>query len=430
MWRKLDELKATLDEFVDQREHLLLVVSCADPELAYVLKTLEGMDDASPSDLFLVFGEPFTGAAEYAAAIMKGLRVQMEIVKAPRAAAGEAPLPPLPAVCDDAEAPPTARLRAAIDHVSSLLPAQGGHRVIWGFLPLQIADREGYARLVGEFVPARGPEPWMRGLRVVARDDRADPFLLPPLRKSKAPGVLLYEIDMSTAALNDALVKEAGDRSLPVADRMQALLQLAGLDYAYRRYPQALEKYGALYRYYAAHDAPVMQAVIIQGAGDVLRQMGDLKEARAKYHQGLALVMHQKALPILLNLTAAIGDVALELRDHRDAEGFSGLAAQIAGKLMNPFAKADALEKQGIARDRMGDATGAVVVWREAATLAKTFAYHERHRSALERLIPAYRGMGMEDERRACEAELKAAAQAVKAEAREAHEHPLQGTTT
>ncbi|WP_437927503.1 hypothetical protein WMF37_52230 [Sorangium sp. So ce291] len=429
MWRKLDELKATLGEFVEQRENLLLVVSCADPEMSYVLKTLEGMDDTAPSDIYLVFGEAFTDAAQYASAIMKNLRLQMEIVKAPRAAEGEAPLPPLPEVCDDAEAPPTARLRAAIDHASSLLPAQGGHRVIWGFLPLQVADREGYARLVGEFVPARGPEPWMRGLRVIARDDRDAPFLFPPLRRSKAPGVLLYELDMSPAALNDALVKEAGDRSSPVGDRMQALLQLAGLDYAYRRYPQALEKYGALYRYYAAHDAPVMQAVILQGVGDVLRQMGDVKEARVKYHQGLALVMHSQALPILLNLTYAIGDVGLELKDYRDAEGFFGLAAQIAAKLMNPFVKADALEKQGIARHRTGDATGAVLVWKEAAALSKTFAYHERHRSVLESLIAAYRGMYMEDERRACEAELKNAAQAVKADAREAHEHPLRAAT-
>ncbi|MGK4009197.1 hypothetical protein WMF31_41745 [Sorangium sp. So ce1036] len=430
MWRKLDELKATLGEFVDQREHLLLVVSCADPEMAYVLKILEGMDDTAPSDLFLVFGEAFTEAAQYASAIMKALRVQMEIARAPREARGEAPLSPLPAVCDDPAAPPGARLRAAIDHVSSLVPAEGGHRVVWGLLPVQIVDREGYARLVGELVPTRGPEPWMRGVRVIARDDRGAPFLVPPLRRGKAPGVLLYELDMSPAALNDALVQEAGDRSSPVADRMQALLQLAGLDYAYRRYPEALEKYGALYKYYAAHGATVMQAVILQGAGDVLRQMGDLKAARVKYHQGLALVMQLQALPVLLNLTAAIGDVSLELKDHRDAEGFFGLAAQIAEKLMNPFARADALEKQGIARYRAGDALGAVPAWRGAAALAKTFAYHERHRSALECLIAAYKALYMDDERRACEAELKAAAQAVKREAREAQEHPLRRATT
>ena len=46
-----------------------------------------------------------------------------------------------------------------------------------------------------------------------------------------------------------------------------------------------------------------------------------------------------------------------------------GLAAQIADKMGNPFVKADALEKQGMARDRRGDLAGAVRVWQAAAAL-------------------------------------------------------------
>ena len=60
---------------------------------------------------------------------------------------------------------------------------------------------------------------------------------------------------------------------MPVADRMQALLQLAGIDFAYQRYPEAIQKYKILNNYYAAHQAPVMQAVVLQGVGDALRRM-------------------------------------------------------------------------------------------------------------------------------------------------------------
>src|SRR5262249_22118965 len=155
--------------------------------------------------------------------------------------------PPFPAVCDDAAAPPSARLRAAIDHVASMTPAGGEHRRLWGFLPVSVKDHVGYAELAGAFVPWKGRELWMRGLRVLARDDREEPFLLPALRKTKAPGVQLFEMDMSTPALCNALVMEAADKSQPVADRMQALLQLAALDYGYKRYDQAIEKYGKLY---------------------------------------------------------------------------------------------------------------------------------------------------------------------------------------
>jgi hypothetical protein len=392
MQRKLDELRETLGGFVEQRESLLLVVSAADPELAYVLKTLEGLDDTSPADLFLVFAEPFTEASAYASAIMTSLRAQIEVAQAPRAERGEDPLPPLPDVCDDESAPPPARLRAAIDHVASLLPPEDGNRAIWGFLPLQVANHEAYARLVGEFVPWKGPEAWMRGLRVIARDDRARPFLAPGLRKLAAPRVLIYDLDMSPEALNDALVKEAGNRSLPVASRMAALLQIASLDHAHKRYPQAIEKYGVLYTYYGQREDKAMQALTLQGAGDSLRRMHDGKGARVKYQQGLLLAMETTALPVLLK---------------------------------NPFARADALEKQGIARDRLGDLGHAVIAWRDAEVTSKAFAYHERRRSVLERLIAAYRIMQMDEERRGCEAELKATVQAMKAEAREAHDHPL-----
>jgi tetratricopeptide (TPR) repeat protein len=295
------------------------------------------------------------------------------------------------------------------------MPAQGGHRVVWAFLPLQVADYEGYARVVGEFVPWKGPELWMRGLRVVARDDRLRPFLHPALRKSKAPGVLLYEMDMSPAALNDALVLEAGDKSLPVARRVQALVQLAGLDYAYKRYPEAIEKYVFLFNFYAERKAPAMQAIALQGVGDCLRRQGDVKGARVRYRQALTLGMQAKALPVLLNLTSTLGDVAMELRDPVEAAGFFKLAAEIAGRAMNPFARADALEKQGLALDRIGDVAAAVLVWRDAAKLSETFKYHERRRTVLGRLIAAYKGLYLDKERRACEAELEAATQAAKA---------------
>lgn len=428
MRRKLEEVRETLSKFVDQRDNLLLVVSLADREIAYVLKTLEGMDQTGPSDLYLIFAEPFTDGPAYATAILKNLRAQGEVAKVLLEQRGEEPFPPLPERCDDEAAPPGARLRAAIDHVASLVPSPGGHRVIWGFLPLQIADQEGYARLIGEFVMWSGLEPWMRGLRVVARDDRARPFLSPALRKKKAPGVLLYDLDMSPEALNDALVKEAADRSAPVADRMQALMQLAGIDHAYKRYPEAIEKYKLLYGYYEEHKAPAMQALVLQGVGDALLRMGNREGAKVKYHQGLALAMQTHSLPVLLNLTYAIGDLSLELKSLREAEGFFGLSAQIAGKMQNPFVKADALEKQGIAKDRTGDEVGAVVAWRDAAALSKTFAYHERQRSTLERLIRAYRSMALDEERRACEAELETAEQAMKEAARETREHPLRST--
>jgi tetratricopeptide (TPR) repeat protein len=164
-----------------------------------------------------------------------------------------------------------------------------------------------------------------------------------------------------------------------------------------------------------------MQAVVLQGVGDALRQMQEHALAKEIYHRSLALVMDTQALPVLLNLTFAIGDVSLVLEDYRDAEGFMGLAAQIADKMGNPFVQADALEKEGMARDRRRDLTGAVLVWQEAAALSKTCAYPERQQSVLQRLVRAYKTLGQSDKRRACEAELQVARRANDAAASTAH---------
>ena len=125
MRSKFQEMQDTLRGFVNQNDNLLLVISTTDLEMAYLLKVLEGMDDASASDLFLVFGEPFTDGPAYATAIMRNLRAQMEVARAGLIERGEAPLSPLPAVCDDVAASPAVRLRAAIDHVASWLPERG-----------------------------------------------------------------------------------------------------------------------------------------------------------------------------------------------------------------------------------------------------------------------------------------------------------------
>jgi hypothetical protein len=59
--------------------------------------------------------------------------------------------------------------------------------------------------------------------------------------------VLTCEVDFSTPALTDGLSQGAADVSLPVTERMACLYQLAALDYTYKRYPDALQKFGVLH---------------------------------------------------------------------------------------------------------------------------------------------------------------------------------------
>lgn len=408
MRRKLQELQDTLGGFVDQRDHLVLAVGCTEAEAAWVLKTLKGLDEETPSDLFLLFSHDIQSVAQYVTALVANLEAQLEGANLARKEKGEAPYPPLPAECHDARQPAATRLRATIEHVRGLLPPDGDHRLVWALMPLKIGDRVGFSQLVGQLLPHDGFQPWMRSLRIVVRDDRESPFLVPALRKLQVSGVLVYQPDLSTAALTDSLAKEAVDPAMPVPERMQALLQLAALDFSHKRYPASLEKYALLHTYYAEQGLKELQALCLQGAGDVLRAVGKLEQAKERYQQGLAVAVQTKALPILINLSMAAGDVSLELKQYADAEGYFDITDRVAAKALNPYPKADALEKLGLARYLRKEAGKAVAAWNDAATLCRAVEYTVRLRSVLHRMEKAYGEARMVTEQQACKKELQA----------------------
>ncbi len=408
MQRKIQELQDTLGGFVEQRDHLLLVVGSTEAEAAWVLRTLKGLDEETPSDLFLLFSHDASEPAQYVTALLANLEAQLEGVSAERKANNSPPCPALPPVCQDVRQPPAVRLLAAFEHIRGLMPAEGDHRLVWALLPMKIGDRQGFAELVGRLIPHDGFQPWMRSLRIVVRDDRETPFLVPALRKLKAPGVLLYEPDLSTAALTDSLAREVDDPALPVLQRMQALLQLAALDYAHKRYPAALEKYGLLHAYFAEQGLKELQALCLQGTGDVLRAAGKRPQAKERYQQGLAVAVNTQALPILINLAMAAGDVCLELEQYEEAEGYFDITDRVATKALNPYPKADALEKRGLARYLRGQRGGAATSWNDAATLCRAVEYTARLRSVLQRQVALYGEARMKTEQRACKKELAA----------------------
>ncbi|WP_144370139.1 hypothetical protein [Myxococcus stipitatus] len=407
MRRKLQELQDTLSGFVDQRDHLLLVVGSTEGEAAWVLKTLQGLDQETPSDLFLLFAHDAQNAAQYVTALVANLEAQLEGVNLARQEKGEERWPPLPSGCQDMRQAPAARLRAAIEHMRGLIPSDGDHRLVWVMMPLKIEDRVSYSQLVGQLLPHDGFQPWMRSLRIVVRDDRQAPFLVPALRKLGVTGALVYEPDLSTAALTDSLAQEAVDPATPVPERMQALLQLAALDYSYKRYPAAAEKYALLHAYYAEQGQKELQALCLQGAGDVLRAVGKFEQAKERYQQGLAVAVNTLALPILINLSMAAGDVSLELKQYADAEGYFDITDRVATKALNPFPKADAMEKIGVSRHLRKDVGKAVVAWKDAATFCRAVEYTVRLRSVLQRLENAYGAARMVAEQQACKKELQ-----------------------
>jgi hypothetical protein len=313
MRRKFEELRDTLDEFVEQTDYSVLVVGCLPEELAYVLKFLQGLEEKHTENFLLTFGQDFAAPGPYLDALTDALRGQVEAAVAVRAERGEPPFPPMPPALFEAHRPADQRLLGLLQYVSRLLPDEPGHAVVAAFLPLRCHDFSAYARLVASVIRASETEPWMAQLRVVFYDDRSSRLLVNAMQKRAMAHVLTFEVDFSTPALTDALTRDAANTSLPVAERMACLHQLAALDYSYQRYPDALEKYRVLYTYYEEMEIPSMQAMCLLGTGDTLRAAGDLPAAKEMLQRGIALCLQHQVLAVLLNLCISAVEVSFSL---------------------------------------------------------------------------------------------------------------------
>jgi hypothetical protein len=409
MRRKIDELRENLDEFVQQDEYPVLVVGCLGEELAYVIKFLQSLEQVHPQHVFLVFEQPFDGAGCWVDAAVARIREQVEAAAPLRAERGEPPFPAMPPGLADPRRPAATRLHDLLRYLVSLVPAHAGHRVVVGLLPLTCSDFAGYAELVASTMPTATAPQWIAELRIVAYDDRAQHRLLGAVRAPGGPGierVLTFDIDFSTAALTDQLGRDAADPSLPAAERMSCLMQLAALDYSYRRYPDALEKYGVLFRYYAASAVPSMQALALLGTGDTLRAAGRPLEAKARLQQGIAIALADHALPILLNLLLSITATCMELAQPAEAESYADSGIKVAAAVLQPFAYADLHEARGDAQLAQGRLRDGLTSYDRCAQLCELYGYCHRWGSVLERKRKLYEDARLPRERREVEREL------------------------
>lgn len=406
MKRKFEELRENLDEFIEQNDYPVLVVGCLPDELAYVAKFFQALDEKHPADFVLAFPQPFLSAGGYLDLVAASLKAQLEAAVTLRAERGEKPFPDLPATVTDSRREPGARLAALLDYLRTLLPNEIEHRVAVAFLPLDCADFAAYARLVETVFPVGGFPPSMAALRVLVYDDRSKKLIANDLRDRQIDRVLTFDVDFSTPALTNALSVGAADTSLPLPERMSCLTQLAALDYSYKRYPDAIEKYGVLYRYYESVQLPSMQALCLLGTGDVLRASGQLLEAKEMLQRGLALALDHKALAMLLNGMLSIVELCFDLGHLSDAESYADSGSQVAAAALNPFAYADLLERKGDAQVAQGRSEDAVVSYGRARDIAKMYGYAHRSESVLPKLIAVYDQRGQFAERRDAERDL------------------------
>ena len=383
--RKLfEDMRLRLEAFLGQRRSLLLVVRAGPAEYLPLVSTLDGIEQDDSPDAFWVFTEPFETPAQYVKAVVESFRVRYEVLAPELQKAGFAVPSVLPPETTDPWRPAVERLRTLLVFARSLIDDLESTRLVVGLLPNKIAKPLEFAQLVLALVVHDMPQPWCHHMRIVVREDAQQAPLSNSARTMTAAE--FYAPDMGQNAVQGSLEQEAFNPDLPLPQRMQSLLLLAGMDLAYQRFPEASKKYALLAKYHGALGPKPLHALSLNGIGEVFDRSGNKKEAKRYYELALVPAVQAEDPPSLINVTGNLANLHRLAGNWPDAFGYYEGLSMLAKAIGNDELRLRSLEQMGFCKYKMGDGKGAWEQWNAGVALARETQSKEHLLDCLERI--------------------------------------------
>jgi tetratricopeptide (TPR) repeat protein len=241
-------------------------------------------------------------------------------------------------------------------------------------------------------------------MRIVVREDASQALLFQ--HGQAMPRTDFYAPDLGQEAVQGSLAGEANDASLPLPQRMQALLILAGMDLSYRRYPAASEKFALLAKYHKTVGPQPLYAMSLYGIGKIFDQTGNKPEAQRYYEKALVPALDAQDPASLINITMSLAALHLGLEHWSEAfEYYLGLSG-LAKATVSPELQLRSLEQMGYCRHRLHDYKGAWQHWNAGITLARGVGSREHLLDCLERIRNLYKEGGLHAKRNEVEPEI------------------------
>ncbi len=386
MRRMLERIAADITGFVAQRDDVAMAVRTSAGTAPAFLQVLNPIAESSAAGMFHTHDLPFRDPVSYVEAVTAAFQVIHGGYRAVMAGEGMTPWPELPPVVAEAGLPPVLRLRELMIFSRSVLPQPDFQVVVWTFLPTEIADLKGYARFFRELLAHDWPRPWCHHMRVMLRDEPTSAALKETL--GKAPRIRWYDPPLGPEAYRKGYEDAVGDETLPVPERMTALLVTAATDFSFGRHAQALEKYELLIQYHGALKQPVPQALAWNGIGEVHAKAGDRAKAGGAFEVAMA---HATDGPsptpaVMFSVSWNLARLRMDEKRFAEAADYFGIAQQSAACMRAADLKLMAMEWHGVARLENREPDKAVELWEAGATVAHGLEMAEPREAMLERL--------------------------------------------
>ncbi len=385
MRRHFERIQARLAAFVKQQENVLLVLRTSASDGFVLSQILPASIDNVPGVLSWVALEDFREPRSYVQDVVLSFLSKVDATRALLHSEGLSPWPPVPDAVTSPATDPIARLRALLEFSRRLSPNPAGWTA-WVIMPAQIRSNELWAAFIGQLIQHQPASPWCHHLRIYVRDEASGGLLAS--RLANQPRVEIWQPDMSHEAMDRALIEDANDESLPLHERMSAVLVSANRDYSLRRFSDALTKLGLCVDYFGKLGKTDMLAVCLATAGEVHRRMGNSEQALCCFDEGLQLSSgtSKTANPVASNCLLGIAQIWFEGKHWREAEvAFDGLY-KFAGILRDVETRLLAIDNLAHCQYMQGKIEEAIKTWRAGSTAADGLQRHDYRSTMLQKL--------------------------------------------
>jgi tetratricopeptide (TPR) repeat protein len=396
MQQLFTKVRSEISAFIEQTRNLVLLISASDADSGFLLSIVKDIESSNDTDIILVFSHAFGDQRDYVSQIVTNMQQQHAQANQMMAEAGKIPLAPIPTYLLDQNQSPVLRLRGAIQFAHSLLPKEGGHRLAVVLCPTGIGDRRRYLEFITNLISHKTVEPWMRGVRLIIREEPDTREFAPAI--VKFPRLKLFSADFSPQALEKSLEEAITDPESSEDERIQSLLASAQMDYAYNRLRDAIEKYRYLLSYYQYKNNLQMQAYIMNCLGDLHHhRTGDLPSAQYWYECAVPPIAKDPQPVLFHTIVRNLADVAFKQTNYPFSEQVYEKAVELAQYVPTPETKIRDMEYLGLSQERQKKLREAVTTWEEAVKACREMDIVELHsaeRAVLSHLARVYKAAG------------------------------------
>jgi len=257
-------------------------------------------------------------------------------------------------------------------------------------MPTKIENPQIYAEFIDQLSRHELPFPWCHNVRMIVRDTYPEKTLAS--RTIATPRVRFVEVDFSPDAIRRSLEEDAGNDRLPLEDRVNCSLVLAGIDQSHARYDRAIQQYEIVHKYAAATGNTALAAIALNGAGESYRGAGNPDLAGELFQAAIApaSLAPGPPVPVLLNLYVNLGSLRFEQKRWAEAEVFYQGASEFALLLHDPGQRLSCWKFLGEAQNEQSKTEAALKTWTNGAIVAGILRRDQEHNEFRERLQQHY----------------------------------------